>query len=181
MGYASKSSTFLYSLFSLCTGNSTDHSRSSYTPLKMRCLSITTSALAVLTALVLISAPATASYLPQHHEASKLTTTYQFSNTTWIENIATRYSGHFLVNLLDRPELRLIDPFAHPATSALVHGFSPLLGLFCIAGPTPDVFAVAAGNYFVKTSSPTTGSFSVWSSFLTRIRASMLSCLMVRL
>lgn len=86
---------------------------------------------------------------------------YQFSNGTWIENIAARANGNLLVTLIDRPEIYEINPY-NAANPALVHRFPGYTSVLGISETSPDVFAVIAGNYS-NASGGQAGSFAIWS------------------
>ena len=78
-----------------------------------------------------------------------------------LENLAPRSNGHLLLTASNQPFLYDIDPTASsPSPSKLpsIPGVSSVLG---IAEISPDVFAVAAGNYS-SSEVPTTGSFGIW-------------------
>ncbi|KAL8743465.1 MAG: hypothetical protein Q9190_004181 [Brigantiaea leucoxantha] len=91
---------------------------------------------------------------------------HQFSNLTWIENIAVRSNGHLLITLLTSPDLYELDPSLttnpdHQPT--LIHSFTPSLAVLGIAEYTHDVFAVVVGNANYATSDEAPGTYSVWS------------------
>lgn len=91
---------------------------------------------------------------------------YQFSNGTWIENIAARANGNLLVTLIDRPELYEINPL-RPSQPKLIHHFSAYSSLLGITEVHPDVFAIIAGNLTLRgVTEP--GSFAVWKVVLHR-------------
>jgi hypothetical protein len=85
-----------------------------------------------------------------------LRTVTQFPNLTWVENLAVRSNGQVLVTLLTTPELVLVDPF-NDGKQVVVHQFPNVVGLTGIAEIAEDVFAVASGNFSVKTFSSTPG------------------------
>lgn len=85
---------------------------------------------------------------------------YQFANETWIENIAVRSSGDLLVTLIFEPELWQIDP--QTGTGDLVHKFTDITSVFGIAEASPDVFAVAVGNWSY-TDQVQAGTWSIWT------------------
>ena len=96
-------------------------------------------------------------------------TLYQFPKDTWVENIAVRPTGQFLITLLDpTPDLYQIDPFISQAP-ILVCRFPDALGALGIAEIEPDVFAVITGNSTIQI---VPGSFSVWKVDMRTFNAS---------
>lgn len=91
---------------------------------------------------------------------SAVRTVYQFPNETWIENIAVRPNGNLLVTLIFEPELWKIDPGT--GTGQLVHRFNSVTSVFGIAEASPDIFAVAVGNWSY-TSQVQAGTWSIWT------------------
>ncbi|OCK75299.1 hypothetical protein K432DRAFT_409142 [Lepidopterella palustris CBS 459.81] len=112
---------------------------------------------AIRTLLTFIILPSTVS-----STAHPFITTYQFAKGTWVENIAVLSNGSLFVSLLDRPQLQLINPFADPPTTTLIHDFSPYLDLLDIAEISPYIFAVIAGSFSATTFTLRPHSFSVW-------------------
>ena len=84
------------------------------------------------------------------------------NNESWTPELGV-YFHVYIPLVFHRFIIKLLGQFLHTAKLILtpVHDFSPLIGLLGIAELTPDIFAVVAGNYSAKTSSPTVGSFSV--------------------
>jgi len=85
---------------------------------------------------------------------------YQFPNPTWIENIAVRPNGLLLLNLATSPDMYMLDPETQAAR--LIYTFPNALSVSGITEVSPDVFAVAVGNFSIATASSVKGSFSVW-------------------
>ncbi|TKA70300.1 hypothetical protein B0A49_05386 [Cryomyces minteri] len=71
--------------------------------------------------------------------SDSVTTIYQFSNGTWIENIAVRSNSNLLL-----------------------HTFPDAGGLLGIAEISPDIFAVVAGTFNFATFTSVAGSYSTW-------------------
>ncbi|KAK0721120.1 hypothetical protein B0H67DRAFT_484028 [Lasiosphaeris hirsuta] len=90
----------------------------------------------------------------------------QFSNPTWIENIAVRSNGQLLVTLFSSPELYQIDPFDPNPTPELVARFPNALGILGITELEEDVFAITKGNFSSETGNVAPASFSVWKADL---------------
>ncbi|KAK8001700.1 hypothetical protein PG991_013922 [Apiospora marii] len=93
-----------------------------------------------------------------------VTTLYQYPLGNWIENIAVRASGELLLTLLNTPHVDQIDPSLTNPTPVHVHDFAGVpkaASVFGIAEIDPDVFAVAVGNYSMKTGAEP-GSWGVW-------------------
>ncbi|GJN72574.1 quinoprotein amine dehydrogenase beta chain-like protein [Purpureocillium lilacinum] len=97
---------------------------------------------------------------------------YQFPNGTWAENIAVRTNGNILVTVLSEPAIYEVNPYKKPVTSRLVHRFPEYSSLFGIAEVATDVFAVAMGNFSLR-SAPKPGSWAVWKVDLNDDEASV--------
>lgn len=82
---------------------------------------------------------------------------WEFSDPTWVENLAVRSNGNLLVTLLSRPELYQIHPTG--GAPQLVHTFSQYTGLLGIAEIESDVFAVVTGNVSLTTLTATKGMY----------------------
>ena len=78
--------------------------------------------------------------------AATVTQIYQFSDETWLENIAVRSNDHILTTCLTAPLLYTLDPTAASPKPVIVADFSGKTGVLGIAEIEQDVFAVAAGN-----------------------------------
>lgn len=87
---------------------------------------------------------------------------YQFSNGTWIENIAVRHNNALLLTLLTTPDLHILDPTVSKPSPTLLYKFPNATALFGIVEYAPDVFAIAAGTYSLS-AGVTPHSFSIWS------------------
>ncbi|MCJ1393176.1 hypothetical protein MMC18_006048 [Xylographa bjoerkii] len=86
---------------------------------------------------------------------------WEFSNETWVENIAVHANGQLLVTFISSPVVYQVYPLK-VKKPALVYQFPDALAALGIAEVESDIFAVIAGNWSDKTFSGTTGSFSVW-------------------
>lgn len=78
---------------------------------------------------------------------------YQFPNATFhdIENIAVRSNGQLLLNMITEPSIYYLDPRKGNSTAQLLYTFPNATSLVGIAEYAPDQFAIAVGNYTVKT------------------------------
>lgn len=93
---------------------------------------------------------------PRHKFPLSSRIVHQFSDPTWIENIAIRSNGDLLVTFLTSPDLYLIDPTKPPSTPpTLIHSFNSSVGITGITELTPDVFYVSVTNI-------TAGAYIVW-------------------
>ena len=84
---------------------------------------------------------------------------YQFTDFT-MENMAARSNGHLLLTGSNQPFLYDIDPTAASPSPSMLPSIPGVIGVFGIAETSPDVFAVAAGNYTNLV--PANDSFSIW-------------------
>ena len=89
------------------------------------------------------------------------TTVWEFSNHTWVENLAVRSNGQILTTLGTTPELYQVDP-NHQLNATLVHSFPNAISCLGITETTSDVFYIAVGNYSFDTFRTAPGSWSVW-------------------
>ena len=87
---------------------------------------------------------------------------YEYSEGTWIENIAVRPSGELLVTHLEKPRVDQFNPFEANAKPEAVHTFTGHLGTMGIAEIATDSFAVLVGN-LTLTGGATAGSWSIWN------------------
>tara|TARA_R110002003_G_scaffold431_6_gene19687 strand:+ start:8993 stop:9934 length:942 start_codon:yes stop_codon:yes gene_type:complete len=94
--------------------------------------------------------------------AATIRTTYQFDNSTWLENLALTRNGSLLVTVIGRPEVHIVNPLVTPATASLVHTFPNANAVLGITEVKHDVFAVAVGTT-TPANAPIEGSFSIWS------------------
>ncbi|KAF2183463.1 hypothetical protein K469DRAFT_582736 [Zopfia rhizophila CBS 207.26] len=99
---------------------------------------------------------------PNYSRSSTPETIYQFSNPTWIENIASLRNGSLLVSIIDRPELQLVHPSTNQPSATLIHSFTCSTSVLGITELAPDVFAVISGNY-TTTGGSVPGTYSVWN------------------
>ena len=98
-----------------------------------------------------------------HHSLRKISAArdvYQFPNETWIENIAVRSNGDLLVTLIFEPKVWQIDP--RTGAGNLVRRFDEVTSVFGIAEASPDIFAVAVGNWSY-TNQVQAGTWSIWT------------------
>ncbi|KAH8800171.1 quino protein amine dehydrogenase beta chain-like protein [Xylogone sp. PMI_703] len=91
---------------------------------------------------------------------------HQWTDPTFIENLAVRSNGEILLNFLTTPELWLLSP-TRPEEPVLLYTFPKVLGLVGITELQPDIFYVVAGNFSVATGDFGVGSYSVWKVDLT--------------
>lgn len=105
---------------------------------------------------------AATSFLFASTHASHVRTVHEFSNPTWLENIAAMRNGSLLVTVIGRAEVHVVNPLVTPSTTSLVASIPDVNGVFGITKLTDDIFAVAAGNY-TAANAPVEGSFSIWS------------------
>ena len=85
---------------------------------------------------------------------------YEFPRGTWVENLAIRSNGLILATIFFAPEIYQVDPKTR--TASLVAKIPAATGLLGIVEVENDVFYVVAGNFSVKSITPTAGKFSVW-------------------
>ena len=89
---------------------------------------------------------------------------YQFPFGTHVENIASRSNGHLLLSVMTAPILYSIDPAAQIPCPQVVYEFPNATSMTGLAETnTPDVFAIIAGKWNLKTFAGIQGSFAVWS------------------
>ena len=91
---------------------------------------------------------------------------YEFSDFR-MENLAPRSNGHLLLTASNQPFLYDIDPTASSPSPSKLPSIPGVLSVLGIAEISPDVFAVAAGNYS-SSMVPTTGSFGIWQVDMTQ-------------
>ncbi|KAH7359939.1 hypothetical protein BKA66DRAFT_471989 [Pyrenochaeta sp. MPI-SDFR-AT-0127] len=101
------------------------------------------------------------SYLVTSSLAANVRTVYQFSNPTWLENIAAMRNGSLLVTVIGRPEVHLVDPHVQPSTSSLIASFPNTNAVLGISEISDNVFAVAAGNT-TPANAPVLGTYGIW-------------------
>lgn len=92
-----------------------------------------------------------------------VTSIYNFTLGTWVENLAVRANGQILATLLTTPQVYQVDPnsnSAHPST--LVYTFPSYLACLGIVELGFDTFYVVTGNISIATATSTPGSYSVW-------------------
>lgn len=77
---------------------------------------------------------------------------HEFSNPTWIENIAIKSTGQLILTLATSPDVYYLDP-ASPATASLIYQFPASLatGVLGIAEVKPDHFYVLTSNFSLAT------------------------------
>jgi hypothetical protein len=69
-------------------------------------------------------------------------------------------NGVLLLNLLTSPNMYMLDPETQAAR--IIYTFPNALSVLGTTEVSPDVFAVAVGNYSIATASSVKGSYSVW-------------------
>jgi sugar lactone lactonase YvrE len=84
---------------------------------------------------------------------------HQFSNPTWIENLAVRSNGGLLTTILTAPELYLVNP-AKKSEPVLIHQFEGINGLLGIVEGMHDLFYVTGANLNLSTYA--SDSWAVW-------------------
>lgn len=82
---------------------------------------------------------------------------YEFPYNTYLENIAVRPNGQFLITPLSLPQLWLVEPDL-PGEAFIVCEFPEVLGLSGIVEYQPDIFAVLTGNFSFSTGDPGLGN-----------------------
>ncbi|KAG0645186.1 hypothetical protein D0Z07_9233 [Hyphodiscus hymeniophilus] len=85
---------------------------------------------------------------------------HEFSDPTWVENLAVRTNGQLLLNILTAPEMYLLDPVVSGVPD-LIFTFPEALGLGGIVELQTDIFYVNTGNFTLQTGS-VNGSAIVW-------------------
>lgn len=94
--------------------------------------------------------------------AATTRTVIQFSNPTWLENVAPARNGSLLVSVIGRAEVLLIhDPTLVPATSSILATFPNRTSVLGITEYEPDVFAIAVGST-TPDNQPVEGTFGIW-------------------
>jgi hypothetical protein len=93
--------------------------------------------------------------------AAQFSTVYEFSNGTWLENIALMRNGSLLATVIGRADVHIINPLAIPTTSSLVTSFPQHNSVLGISELEHDKFAVAVGNT-TPANSPVEGSFAIF-------------------
>ncbi|KAH8887225.1 hypothetical protein GQ53DRAFT_609058, partial [Thozetella sp. PMI_491] len=88
-----------------------------------------------------------------------------YGGSGWIEIMAARASGQLLLPHTNVPELWGFTPETKVAVKLL--SFPGALGLTGIAEISPDVFAVAAGNFSTRDMTVKSGSWTIWKVDLT--------------
>ncbi|EJD42390.1 NHL repeat-containing protein [Auricularia subglabra TFB-10046 SS5] len=78
----------------------------------------------------------------------------------WLENLAVRSNGALLATRIDKGEVISIDP--RTGAQKVVLSFPNTTSALGIAEVSPDVFAIATGNYST-TSGSTPGSYAIWT------------------
>ena len=117
--------------------------------------------------LLLLLAPLSVLARPASSPASAPTvrSIYQFSDFV-MENMAARSNGHLLLTASNQPFLYDMDPTAASPSPSQLPSIPGVIGVLGIAETSPDVFAVAAGNYTDLV--PKNGSFSIWQVDMTK-------------
>lgn len=94
---------------------------------------------------------------------------YEFSNPTWLENIAVRYNGQILVASISTPALKQVDPkqILPPITVAEIPGATSILGIVELQ---QDVFYVIGGDLSNVTATRLVFPSKIWSVDLRPMR-----------
>lgn len=111
--------------------------------------------------LVLLWALAPLSVFTQPTQSPAIRQIYEVDNDTAFENVAVRANGHLLITASNDPTLYSVDPHAPSPSLEVVFNFPNVSGCFGIQETTPDVFAVAVGNF--SFTAIVKGSFGVWA------------------
>ncbi|KAF7187967.1 putative hetero-Diels-Alderase [Pseudocercospora fuligena] len=88
---------------------------------------------------------------------------YQYPKGIWIENIAVRETGDLLLTILSLPHLDQLNPFEPNPKPHTLFSFPDAGSVAGIAEIDYDTFAMAVGNFSLK-SGPVNGSWSIWKS-----------------
>lgn len=93
-----------------------------------------------------------------------VTQIYQFPANpfTDIENINVRSNGDLLLNLITSAATYILDPKQKHPEPRLLHTYTEANSTIGIVETTPDIFAVAVGNYSTETLMGVKGSFAMW-------------------
>ena len=86
----------------------------------------------------------------------------KFKDETRLENLAARSNGQLVLTSISDTKLRLLDPRKKNSKAQTVYTFPEATSLSGVVETTPDVFAVVAGNWSLKTFEGVEGSFAVW-------------------
>ena len=86
----------------------------------------------------------------------------QFKDQTKLENLAARSNGQLVLTSISDTTLRLLDPTKKNSKAQSVYTFPGATSLSGVVETTPDVFAIVAGNWSLKTFEGVKGSFAVW-------------------
>ncbi|KUL81360.1 hypothetical protein ZTR_09808 [Talaromyces verruculosus] len=81
---------------------------------------------------------------------------------TDIENIHVRPNGDLLLNPITSAATYILDPKQNNPDPHLLHAYPEANSTIGIVETTPDVFAVAVGNYSTETLMGVKGSFAIW-------------------
>ncbi|KAL2844084.1 hypothetical protein BJY01DRAFT_264086 [Aspergillus pseudoustus] len=101
---------------------------------------------------------------------------------SWLENLATGPSNSILSTRLDIPAVYQITPpqarcgsGAGTVSAKLIQSFPGVTGALGIAEYKKNHFAVIAGNFSLKTSESTAGSYAIWDVWFTGARLDRVS------
>ncbi|THV46804.1 hypothetical protein BGAL_0358g00020 [Botrytis galanthina] len=105
----------------------------------------------------------------QQQGAYPTTTIYEFSNPTWLENVAIRHNGQILAASISTPALVQVDPkkLLQPITVATIPDATSILGIVEL---DPDIFYVIAGNLSAVTADRLVFPSKIWKVDLTPLR-----------
>ena len=106
------------------------------------------------------SASASQSRQPPQLQQDRLRLVYQFPNETFLESIAVRANGQLLVTLSANTSIYLVNT-TQVGPAKLIYHFTSVASVLGITETAPDVFALVAGNFSLKTGN-TSGTYSVW-------------------
>ena len=87
---------------------------------------------------------------------------FKFKDGTKLENLAARSNGQLVLTSISDTTLRLLDPSRKNSKAQNVYTFPEATGLTGVIETTPDVFAIVAGNWSLKTFEGVQGSFAIW-------------------
>lgn len=131
--------------------------------------------LAILASLLSLTVAATVP-LPQpvSHQAPAHIV-HQFSNPTWIENLAVRQNGQIFATALTEPSIYLLDPILSsldpqsPRGATLIHSFLPEKAVLGITETQADHFFVIVGNASLSSAgfNFALGTYAIYSVDLT--------------
>ncbi|CAN9468026.1 unnamed protein product [Alternaria alternata] len=93
--------------------------------------------------------------------AANVSTVHQFSNGTWLENIAAMQNGSLLVSTIGVAQVHIVHPQTSPATFSTIATFLNATGAFGITEFKKNVFAVIVSRSAPEYR-PTLQKYSLW-------------------